>query len=250
MTSGVSKATFSPGCTWRLATMPVSGEVATASFSAFCARRTLASADFTLPRVTFMFDSELSNAFCEMKLCFRSFWLDDSVFSAIASCALTDSSWPWRSMSLASRSAVSMRASTWPACTASPFAHGDRADVARHLRLDRRLAHGLQGTRHRQPARQRLALGDGEVGRRELERDRRVLVVVAPFLLFLVDANADGGGKRHRQEDGDRDGDAPPGDANCHGLLPMRCCAAESAAARPSRARPLFGCGARAVWIS
>ena len=37
-------------------------------------------------------DSELSNAFCEMKFCFRSFWLVASVLSAIASCAFADSS--------------------------------------------------------------------------------------------------------------------------------------------------------------
>ena len=43
-----------------------------------------------------------------------------SVFSASASCAFADSSWPCRSMRRASRSAVSTRTSTCPACTASP----------------------------------------------------------------------------------------------------------------------------------
>ena len=47
--------------------------VATASLSAFCARRTCASADMTLPRETLRLDSELSNAVCEMKFCFSSF---------------------------------------------------------------------------------------------------------------------------------------------------------------------------------
>ncbi len=100
--------------------MPDSGAVTTASLSAFCARRTCASADITLPFVTLRLDSELSNAFCEMKLCFRSFWLVASVFSASASCAFADSSWPCRSMRRASRSAVSTRTSTCPACTVSP----------------------------------------------------------------------------------------------------------------------------------
>ena len=176
--------------------------------------------------------------------------MDDSVFSAIASCALADSSWPWRSMSLASRSAVSMRASTWPACTASPFADGDRADLARHLRLDGRLADRLQGARHRQPARQRLALGDGQVGRRELERHRRVLVFVAAFLLLLVEARR----RRRRQ--------APPPARTAIAMATrrpvmrtamecslLRCWQPSRPAARLSRARPLFGCGARAVWI-
>ncbi len=92
MTSGMSKATFSPSWTWRLATIPDSGELTTASLSAFCASRTCASADFTLPRMTFRLDSELSNAFCEMKFCLSSFWLVASVFSASASCAFADSS--------------------------------------------------------------------------------------------------------------------------------------------------------------
>ena len=50
-----------------------SGAVATESLSAFCARRTWASADMTLPRVTLRLDSELSNAVCEMKFCLSSF---------------------------------------------------------------------------------------------------------------------------------------------------------------------------------
>ena len=55
-----------------------------------------------------------------MKCCFSSAWFVVRVFSASASCALADSSAPMRSRSLASRSAVSMRASTCPACTVSP----------------------------------------------------------------------------------------------------------------------------------
>ncbi len=125
MTSGVSNATFSPGCTWRLATMPDSGAVATASLSAFCARRTCASADITLPRVTFMFDSELSNAVCEMKFCLRSFWLVDSVFSASASCAFADSSWPWRSMSLRVEVGGVDADEHLPGLHGVAFAHGD-----------------------------------------------------------------------------------------------------------------------------
>ena len=52
VTSGESKATFSPGWTWRLATMPVNGDTATASRSALRAIWTCASADLTDPWAT------------------------------------------------------------------------------------------------------------------------------------------------------------------------------------------------------
>ena len=54
VTSGESNATFSPGCTWRLATMPASGDdrdrIACSALRASC---TCASADLTLPCDTF-----------------------------------------------------------------------------------------------------------------------------------------------------------------------------------------------------
>ncbi len=120
MTSGESNATFSPGCTCRLATMPVSGDVAIASFSALRAICTCASADFMLPWATLKLDSKVSNAFCEMKFCLSSAPFVVRFFSASASCAFADSSAPIRSISFDSRSAVSMRARSWPAWTVSP----------------------------------------------------------------------------------------------------------------------------------
>ena len=56
VTSGDSTATFSPGWTWRFATVPASGAATVASLSAFCARRTCASADLTLPTATSWLD--------------------------------------------------------------------------------------------------------------------------------------------------------------------------------------------------
>ena len=120
VTSGDSTATFSPGCTWRLATMPDSGAVAMASFSAFRASWTCASIDFTLPWATLNEDSALSNAFCEMNLSFSRRVFIVRVFSASASCALALSSAPTRSINFESRSVVSMRTSSWPAFTVSP----------------------------------------------------------------------------------------------------------------------------------
>ncbi len=58
--SGESKFTFSPGCTWRLAIVPDSGAVTTASRSAFFASCTWASYDFSVPYVTDRLLSALS----------------------------------------------------------------------------------------------------------------------------------------------------------------------------------------------
>ena len=58
--SGASKFTFSPGCTWRLATVPESGAVTTASRNAFRASCTCASLDFDVPWFTDRLLSALS----------------------------------------------------------------------------------------------------------------------------------------------------------------------------------------------
>ena len=174
VTSGASKATFSPGCTCRLATTPESGATAPASLSALRASWTCASADFTLPRDTLKLDSELSNAFCEMKFCLSSARLVVRVFSASASCARADSSAPMRSRSRASRSAVSIRDEHLACADRVAFAHRDLAHVAGNLGLDGRLIHRLQRCRTPAASAQAAALSTRrEVGRAELEHDRR-----------------------------------------------------------------------------
>ena len=120
MTIGASNATFSPGCAWRLATTPAIGAMTSASRSAFSAILTCASMLLTFPFATSRPDCELSNAVCEMNFSFSSLRLDARVFSASAICARALSSAPWRSSSLASRSAVSIRPRSWPARTDSP----------------------------------------------------------------------------------------------------------------------------------
>ena len=88
VTSGASNATFSPGWTWRLATMPESGAVATASLQRVPREPHLRLGGLhAAARHIESCYSELSNAVCEMNFCFSSFWLVASVFSASASCA-------------------------------------------------------------------------------------------------------------------------------------------------------------------
>ena len=62
VTSGASKGTFSPGWTWRLATVPDNGAVTTASRSALRASWTCASLDLSVPWVTDRLLSALSYA--------------------------------------------------------------------------------------------------------------------------------------------------------------------------------------------
>jgi hypothetical protein len=87
-----------------------------------------------------------------MKLCLRSFWFDDSVFSFIASCALAEASWPCRSMSLAFEVRRVHAREHLARLDGVALAHRDRAHFARYLGLDRRLADRLQRARHGQPA--------------------------------------------------------------------------------------------------
>ena len=100
--------------------MPDRGAATVASLRAFCARRSWASADFTLPCATDRLDSVPSNAFCEMNFSFRSRTFIARVFSASASCAFALSYAPRRSATRASRSAVSKRATACPSRTGSP----------------------------------------------------------------------------------------------------------------------------------
>ncbi len=139
-----------------------------------------------------------------------------SVFSASANCAFADSSWPWRSMSFASRSAVSTRASTLPGLHGVAFAHGDIAHVARDLRLDRGLADRLHGAGHRQPARQRLVSATASRPARiraSPARSCRFRGLPAASWTTRIPMAARSATAR---SDDDRDGDAPPGEAYSH----------------------------------
>ena len=172
VTSGASKGTFSPGWTWRLATVPDKGAVTTASRSALRASWTCASLDLSVPWLTERLLSALSYAVCEMKFCLSSARFCARVFSARASCARLDSSAPMRSVSFASRSAVSKRAIVCPARTVSP----SRTMTWRSSpdTFDRTVV-WLTGCRAPEPAAsaQRVRLDRSQVGRVELEDDRR-----------------------------------------------------------------------------
>ena len=173
VTSGASKGTFSPGWTCRLATTPDRGAVTEASRNAIRASWTCASLDLSVPWVTERLLSALSYAVCEMKFCLSSARFCARFFSARASCARLDSIAPMRSLSLASRSAVSNRAIVCPARTVSPSRTIDLAEFAGHLGSDGGLVDRLQSAGHRQPARKRVGLDRGQVGLVELEDDRR-----------------------------------------------------------------------------
>ena len=91
-----------------------------ASRKAFLASCACASSDLSVPWFTDRLLSALSYAVWEMKFCFKSKRFCARVFSASASWARLASRAPTRSFNLASRSAVSKRASTCPALTVSP----------------------------------------------------------------------------------------------------------------------------------
>ena len=131
-----------------------------------------------------------------MKFCFSSVWFVVRVFSASASCALADSSAPMRSRSFASRSAVSMRARTCPACTVSPSRTVIWRTSPETLALTVACRTGCNGARDREPARQRAPLDARQVGGREFEGDRPP----GPCALVLL-----GEAHRHAAPDGTHD---------------------------------------------
>ena len=181
-----------------------------------------------------------------MKFCFSSFWFVALVFSASASCARADSSWPCRSITRASRSAVSTRTSICPACTVSPSRTVICAHVARDLGLDRRLVDRLHRAGHRQPARQRLALDGGQVAGAELERRPAALSFrgLPAFFLAARSATAPADAADHQQH---RPGRRSPSAASMR--TPMTSPHLRRSSRRSARSPGAVVPGAHPVWM-
>ena len=165
VTIGASNATFSPGCTWRLATMPDSGAVTDRVLD-----RVLREPHLRLGRL----DAALRDAVARLAAVERV--LRDELLrqqlvvhrprllgerqlrlrALERALALDELGLEVGGVDAREQLARLHRLA---------LADGELADVARHLGLDRRLVDRLQRAGHRQPARERLALDVGEVGR-------------------------------------------------------------------------------------
>ena len=117
-----SADTFSPGSTWRLATMPAIGASSVASRWPTRVVSSVAWAAASAARAVSTWARELSSALGEMKFCAARRSLLAWVRSAWARLARAESSMALRSAMRGASSAMSMRPSAWPALTRSPSA--------------------------------------------------------------------------------------------------------------------------------
>ena len=115
-----STASFSPGSTWRLATMPAIGAIRLASRCATSVVASAAWAAASAARAVSRVARELSSAVPEMKFCSAKRSLLAWLRSACSKVARADSRLAPRSAIRLPRSAMSMRPSNWPARTLAP----------------------------------------------------------------------------------------------------------------------------------